>query len=237
MDRILSIGCSCPPHLDSRRHYFHHAVVTGDDPIGEPSRPWRRFQRPQWLLTEKKGANVYAEPRQVRSVFWQCAFAMQQVQEIRSPVRVTSEHQVNEHGGYSMMHERIRWQCAACGSDIADSQGWLSIIRSHVAEAEKANEGFERKAQNPRIGFPAVRLRNIMPQPGIAEWTAYHHRCDPAHDDALWVINVENLRSREQLLWWTLHFMDTKSWIEHTDWTRTVRLKVQFDKEHYPEPE
>jgi hypothetical protein len=124
-----------------------------------------------------------------------------------------------------MANQRISWHCQACGGEIADSEGWLTVYRSDVVEAQRANEGFQRTLDGTPTG-PSLRVRNVVPQPGMAAWAAYHHECDPRHDDALYSINIEYLRDSGEVLRWTLHFMDTKSWIEHTNWTHIVRRQM-----------
>lgn len=120
----------------------------------------------------------------------------------------------------------IQWNCTVCGKEIADSVGWLTVGTPAVVEAEKANQGYDRRFQNHRPHFPRIRVHNILPLPAKAAWVAYHHECDPAHDAALYSIGVENLRTIQDLLHWTLHFLDTKSWIAHTTWSELVRSKM-----------
>jgi hypothetical protein len=42
-------------------------------------------------------------------------------------------------------------------------------------------------------------------------------------------IDAADIASLSRVLAWTLHFLDSKNWIRHTDWTSFIRARTRVD--------
>lgn len=56
--------------------------------------------------------------------------------------------------------------------------------------------------------------------------------CDPDSGSMSYSIDVADVATLSRVLAWTLHFLDSKNWIRHTDWTSFVRARTGVDLRH-----
>ncbi|MDQ0633170.1 hypothetical protein QFZ40_001079 [Arthrobacter pascens] len=132
-------------------------------------------------------------------------------------------------GGIAMTNGQIvQWQCDKCGEDIAGSEGYLSVDMPAVNLAERA-----RQEREIHPGTPAMGGLGLTPettgQPQKVQWRVHHSACDPDTASMSYSIVVEDIATLPRVLAWTLHFMDTKNWIRHTDWTSFIRARTGVD--------
>ncbi|MDQ0635915.1 hypothetical protein QFZ40_003824 [Arthrobacter pascens] len=122
----------------------------------------------------------------------------------------------------------VQWQCDKCGGDVAGSEGYLSVDMPAVNLAERARQ--EREIHH---GTPATGGLGPVPdtaeQPEKVQWRVHHSACDPDSGSMSYGIDVADIAALSRVLAWTLHFMDTKDWIRHTDWTSFVRARTGVD--------
>jgi hypothetical protein len=56
-------------------------------------------------------------------------------------------------------------------------------------------------------------------------WRAFHQSCDPdPHAGTYWV-DVESIRTWQDVLKWTLH-LNEKAWVQHTNWDAILRRLI-----------
>ncbi|MBT2534086.1 hypothetical protein J7E83_18535 [Arthrobacter sp. ISL-48] len=122
----------------------------------------------------------------------------------------------------------VQWQCDKCGGDIAGSQGYLSVDMPAVNLAERARQEREIHPDPSGAGGPGL-TPDTTGQPQKVQWRVYHSACDPDSGSMSYSIDVAEIAVPSRVLAWTLHFMDTKDWIRHTDWTSFVRARTGVD--------
>jgi hypothetical protein len=110
----------------------------------------------------------------------------------------------------------VQWPCDKCGEDVAGSEGYLSVDVPAVNLAERARQ--EREIHPDTTG-----------QPQKVQWRVHHNACDPDSASMSYSIDAADIADISRVLAWTLHFMDTKYWIRHTDWTSFVRARTGVD--------
>jgi hypothetical protein len=128
-----------------------------------------------------------------------------------------------------MTNEQIvQWQCDKCGEDVAGSEGYLSVDMPAVNLAERAQQEREIHPDTLGTGGPGL-TPEITGQPQKVQWRVHHSACDPDSGSMSYTIDVADIATLSRVLAWTLHFMDTKNWIRHTDWTSFVRSRTGAD--------
>lgn len=130
-----------------------------------------------------------------------------------------------------MNDQIVQWKCAKCGEAIAGSEGFLSIDMHAVDLAEQGLRGREPRREWPqsRDLLPPIAVR----QSERVQWRGSHIACDPESGQSF-SIDVADIATLSRVLAWTLHFMDSKSWIRHTDWTSFVRAQTGVDLRQAP---
>lgn len=131
-----------------------------------------------------------------------------------------------------MNDQIVQWKCAKCDEGIAGSKGFLSIDMPAVDLAEQDWRGREPRREWPRskdLMLPPDAVR----QSERVRWRVSHIACEPESGRGF-SIEVTEIATRSRVLAWTLHFMDSKNWIRHTDWTSFVRARTGVDLRHAP---
>jgi hypothetical protein len=122
----------------------------------------------------------------------------------------------------------VPWQCDKCGEDITGSTGYLSVDMPAVNLAERARQ--EREADPAEQKSSDLNLPPDQEwQPQKVQWRVYHTACDPDSGSMSYSIDVADIAALSRILAWTLHFMDRKNWIRHTDWTSFIRARTGID--------
>lgn len=99
-----------------------------------------------------------------------------------------------------MMSELIL-TCQVCKKPIADKTGYLWIDENEYLNKWQSSESPEKT--------------------GLVKWQAHHEKCDPDIDAMSYTIEVERIRTYEQLLKWTAHLYN-KNWFYYTNWVEVV---------------
>ena len=126
----------------------------------------------------------------------------------------------SEHPPYNVIHKpkltvvakRLVWTCQGCGDAIGNGEGGLHVIHEDVhrhREWSRSREGG---------GFEPIDLSNFVP---AAPWLVFHDECasDPR---SVYFIDVERIRTFEDVIYWTAHLLESKSWLPFTDWHRLL---------------
>lgn len=120
----------------------------------------------------------------------------------------------------------LQWFCDTCGQEIMDDDGHLTVEESAVWEAQRKMKDW-KEAHPPGKQAPrAFTLGEIMEQPDLVPWHAYHAKCDPLPVSADYHISVSRIRNFRHALGWTLHLMADKPWIVYTDWDEFIRTRT-----------
>lgn len=106
---------------------------------------------------------------------------------------------------------RLEWECERCGFPIADGAGAVRIDLAEVRDAEAAGEPVMTSWDD------IIQQDYFYP----AQWMARHIACDDI-DGPFYAIDVERIRTPEQMLWWTAHLME-KRWLTFTNWRGIIR--------------
>jgi hypothetical protein len=122
----------------------------------------------------------------------------------------------------------VHWECDKCGEDIAGSTGNLSVDMPAVNLAERARQDRESDPAGRDPGDVSLPVAADW-QPQKVQWRVYHTACDPDSGSMSYSIDVADIAALSRVLAWSLHFMDSKNWIRHTDWTSFVRARTGVD--------
>ncbi|NHC21867.1 hypothetical protein G6553_01590 [Nocardioides sp. IC4_145] len=114
--------------------------------------------------------------------------------------------------------EEIKWDCAACGFEIADRDGWVHVRMSEVMVQEGAVRAWHEKYPGP-----SHSLSEISEFPDPVPWNALHEVCDPTGGEP-YAIGVEDLRTAWDLIEWTVQLLE-KTWLDATNWREVLRRK------------
>jgi predicted GIY-YIG superfamily endonuclease len=121
-------------------------------------------------------------------------------------------------------------RCSICQEPIDDGAGYVECDAGAASEAysrytEKKRDRLRRELEG---GPPAERyigneildlLEDDIP------WRAFHQSCDPdPHAGTYWV-DVESIRTWQDVLKWTLH-LNEKAWVQHTNWDAILRRLI-----------
>lgn len=122
----------------------------------------------------------------------------------------------------------VQWQCDKCGEDVAGLEGYLSVDMPAVNLAEQAWQDRENHRNVVGSGELMLRADTSTKAPEVP-WRVYHTSCDPDSASMSYSIDVGEIATLARVLAWTLHFMDSKNWVRHTDWTSFVRSRTGVD--------
>lgn len=129
-----------------------------------------------------------------------------------------------------MTNDRIvQWQCDKCSEEVAGWEGYLSVDMPAVNLAERSRQERENPREADGFGGDQTLPPDAIGQPQRVHWRVYHVACDPDSGSMSFSIDVADIASLSRVLAWTLHFMDSKNWIRHTDWTSFVRARTGVD--------
>jgi hypothetical protein len=123
----------------------------------------------------------------------------------------------------------IRWQCDKCGEEITGSTGYLSVDMPAVNLAQRVQQEQETGPEGRGAAGLGLALPAVDRQSQKVQWRVYHTACDPDSGSMSYSIDVADIGVLSRVLAWTLHFMDSKNWITHTDWTSFVRARTGVD--------
>lgn len=115
------------------------------------------------------------------------------------------------------------WDCDVCGQEVADFDGYVVVDMPTVNRAQAAQADWDAENQPDPTTPKAVSFNDILRMPDRVPWHVYHGACDPDPEGTTYALGTADLRSVKQVLSWTLHFMDTKSWMVHTTWTDLIK--------------
>lgn len=107
--------------------------------------------------------------------------------------------------------------CERCREAIGDGAGFLCVryedinrYRREMAEWEQAHPG------------DAHTIAEVIAMPDEIAWRVYHDRCDPWPGKDAYQIDVERIRTWQQLARWTADLM-VKNWLADSDWDDLLR--------------
>jgi hypothetical protein len=118
---------------------------------------------------------------------------------------------------------QIEWVCQVCSKSVGDESGYVFINEEEALEAEREDSG---DVDDDRPS--AQTIYELVASTNTVSWKIVHSACDTEDDEVLcYRIDVERVRTPQQLLAWTAQLMD-KSWLPWTNWSQTIK-KVATD--------
>lgn len=128
---------------------------------------------------------------------------------------------------------QIVWLCAGCGDPVTNGAGYIHVSMARVHEVElfwRHREHAERlDEERGTYANLYANLTDIESWPTAAPWLAHHRECDPHPEDNEYWFDVARARTHAQLLNWTAHFLESKTWIQHTDWHAVINRLSGFN--------
>jgi hypothetical protein len=123
------------------------------------------------------------------------------------------------------MTNDLRLTCEECDERIADGDGYLTVSlaaihRREQAEQECEQENLRRTTPGGLSLYSAADLLTVLE---IIRWRVLHSRCDPDPEGDDYWIAVERIKTPSGLLELTAHLIETKAWLEHTDYADLLR--------------
>ena len=122
----------------------------------------------------------------------------------------------------SVMGAELVWPCSACGTPIADGEGYLTVNvtdadeRGGAALALRADLGL---TNTPDADSPpqVVTLGDLLTIPDEVPWWALHDTCGPDAEDLQYWLAIERVRTPLAMIKWTAHLYG-KRWFDDTTW-------------------
>ena len=102
--------------------------------------------------------------------------------------------------------------CDRCHREVPDGAGYVCVRYEDIHRCWR--ETREWKEAHPG---EVHDLGELMGMPEDITWRMYHARCDPWPDKDAYQIDVEQIRTWQQLAGWTSHLM-AKNWVADSDW-------------------
>jgi hypothetical protein len=127
-----------------------------------------------------------------------------------------------------MEDKRLTAVCEVCRRPVDPiEQGFMYVeyraIRLHEQAWYQYNESTaaRRRAEGPIV----LERLSDMPSVSPASWHVLHHECggdEPANSPWYW-FSLDKGFSYPDLLHWTAHLMESKSWLKDTNWDQVIR--------------
>ena len=117
--------------------------------------------------------------------------------------------------------------CAGCDRPIRGATGYLEVNTAAAGERVRHFEAHRlERAVHADVRLMAVGMNEVMAEyfaaAPVAQWTAWHRRCDPEPSSSTYWIGAERIATWPQLVDWTAHLSD-KRWFPGTDWYELTR--------------
>lgn len=107
--------------------------------------------------------------------------------------------------------------CEGCRAEVPDGAGYVCVRYEDIHRYNREN----REWHDAHPGT-AHYIGELMTLPDEIRWHVYHARCDPWPDKDAYQIDVERLRTWQQLARWTSDLM-AKNWLADSDWDDLLR--------------
>jgi hypothetical protein len=106
--------------------------------------------------------------------------------------------------------------CDVCGHFVDDGQGCLRVWFADIASYRAAErEWRQMHGDGPHPLGDVVRMPEVVP------WHIHHFACTAEADADGYDIDVAQVRTWRDLVWWTSHLM-AKNWLALTDWPQVI---------------
>jgi hypothetical protein len=107
--------------------------------------------------------------------------------------------------------------CDGCHSEVLGDTGWLGVryadIQRYYRDLAEWHEAHPGEVHT---------VHELMAQPDEITWRVYHDQCDPWPEQDGYQIDVERIRSWQDLARWTSDLM-AKNWLADSDWDGLLR--------------
>lgn len=124
-----------------------------------------------------------------------------------------------------MSEQKLTWKCQTCTFAIGDGDGYIHI-EPHLAIERVVETRDWLAARTDEDGVRSIRIGEIGQMPADVRWLIQHSACDPRPDGPGYWIDVERIRTMDELAWWTLHLFE-KSWVQPaTDWSELAGAAI-----------
>lgn len=117
---------------------------------------------------------------------------------------------------------RIVWKCDTCSEPIEDRQGVVYMPDGATRKYEEEKAEWD-KVHPPEAG---IRVGELMDMPRPAAWVVSHFDCDPNADKGGWGLDVRQLRTPSNVIYWIRH-LEGKPWITSTRWERLLSVTLE----------
>jgi hypothetical protein len=107
--------------------------------------------------------------------------------------------------------------CDGCHTPVLDGTGWLGVRYADIHRYTR-----ERREWDEAHPGSAHWIGELLSLPDPITWRVYHDRCDPWPDQDAYQIDVERIRTWQQLARWTSDLM-AKNWLAESDWDDLLR--------------
>ena len=124
-----------------------------------------------------------------------------------------------------MRMDRVTWACRQCGSQIEDNEGSVRIAPYLVLRRKAAVRKWEYDHADPETGaISATAAQVVAAHPPRVHWEIVHYVCEEA--EAPYDFDVSQLRTAWDLLRATAHLMESKNWLDDTNWHGILYAKL-----------
>jgi hypothetical protein len=120
---------------------------------------------------------------------------------------------------------RLEWRCEQCGQPVDDGAGYITVNYHAIFAYEHAAEAWERKHKPPTLWTP-LNLNTLQEYPELVRWRILHRACDPEIESVDYWIRIERVRTHADLLARTAHLLETKSWLQSTNWAEFIAAQA-----------
>jgi hypothetical protein len=107
--------------------------------------------------------------------------------------------------------------CDRCRTEVPDGAGYLCVRYEDIHRCRR-----ETRAWQEAHPGDAHDIRELLSMPDDIAWRVYHAACDPWPDRDAYQIDVERIRTWQQLARWTSDLM-AKNWLADSDWDDLLR--------------
>ena len=117
---------------------------------------------------------------------------------------------------------QIVWTCDTCSEPVEDRKGVVYMPDGATNKYEEERAEWD-KVHPPEAG---IMLGELMDMPRPAAWVVSHFECDPNAGDGGWGLDVRQLRTPSNVIYWIRH-LEGKRWLPSTRWERFLTVTLE----------